>query len=101
MTALALIALLGGCVIAVLLGNRLTWTGMAKFVGATFLAIVLGIGMTMVTALAYSVCNGLLKVCVATTDTTIYDITYPLMAVPVYWIILLVLSGAPAHESQP
>jgi hypothetical protein len=100
MAFLALMAVFGGCFLAFRIARLCSWSGAAKFIGATFLAVVLGIGLTFVTGVSHNICHGVLKMCIATTDMTIYDIVYPLYAIPLYWIIMLTTGASTTEEEE-
>ena len=86
-TLFVLCALAAGFFLAFKIARISSGNGALKFVGSAFFAVILGICLTFAVVLSHALCEGLLKVC---TPTTSYDVVYPFMAVPLYWIVMLI-----------
>ena len=103
MTSITLFALL-----AVALGLVIAWTlgkggssgsGTADVFGFAVAGVLLGIGLCVVTGISHAICTGLTKICVETTDMTVWSLAYPLVAIPAYWIATAVgAGGAQSNE---
>lgn len=102
MTSITLFALL-----AVFLGLAIAWTlgkggssgaGAADVVGFALAGVLLGIGLCVGTGISHAICSGLTKVCMATTDTTVWSLAYPLVAIPAYWIAMAVGAASAKHR---
>jgi hypothetical protein len=100
-TFLALIALAVGFVLAYRIARGSRGNGALKFVGSAFTAVLLGIGLTFAAGISHAVCEGLLKVCAPTTDTTVFNVSFPLMAAPVYWLVMLFTPQTSKPEREP
>lgn len=65
-------------------------SGVGTLFGLFALAVVLGVGLSFLVALIHGFCLVVLKVCVSTTDTTVWSMTYPIVFIPAYWIAVFV-----------
>lgn len=99
-TFLALIALVIGFFVAFKIARRSRGNGALKFVGSVFSAALLGVGLTFAVGLSHGFCAGVLKMCAPTTDTTVFNASFPLMAVPLYWIVMLLTPRSDKTESE-
>jgi hypothetical protein len=93
-TVLSCIALIAGLGLSVVVGAK----GMASIepgcLGSAFSAVVLGIALSFAAGLAHGLCEMGLRFCAPTTDTNVWSLSYPLMAIPIYWIIMFFSSRA-------
>jgi hypothetical protein len=99
-TLFALVALLVGFFGAFKIARRSRGNGALKFVGSAFSASLLGIALTFGAGLSHGLCAGVLKYCAPTTDTNVFNVSFPLMAVPLYWMLMLFTPRAQMTEGE-
>jgi hypothetical protein len=100
-TFLALVAVVVGFFAAFKIARKSRGDGALKFLGSAFSAALLGIALTFAAGLSHGFCAGVLKICAPTTDTTVFNVSFPLMAIPLYWMVMLFTSpsnGTKANE---
>lgn len=68
--------------------------GSTKFVGALFVALLLGIVLTLAASLSLGLCEDILKVCKPVAMDAGYDIFYLFVATPLYLLVMLFTSPA-------
>jgi hypothetical protein len=52
---------------------------------------IMGALLSVGTGLLHTVCKNYLRICEPTTSETVWNVGYPLMFVPVYWLVMLAL----------
>ena len=90
-TVLSCVALAAGFVFSVLIGSKKREGHPLGCVGSAFTAVLLGVAMTLAAGLSHGFCQQVLKFCAPTTDTTVWSVSYPLIAIPLYWILMLLV----------
>jgi hypothetical protein len=73
-----------------------TWSS----IGAGIADVLLGIGLCFATGVTHFICSGVFHYCVPTEDTTVWNVAYPLMAIPAYWIATAVGAADAAPSSE-
>ena len=91
-TVFALVALAVGFFFAVRIARRNRSRGALRFFGLAVWAATVGLCLTFAAGLLHTLCEGALRICAPTTDTTVFNVSFPLMAVPLYWIVMLFTS---------
>lgn len=61
--------------------------GLAGGAGLAIAGVLLGVGLFFATGIAHSLCSGV-KLCDVTSSTTTWDVAYPVMFIPAYWIAM-------------
>ena len=93
-TIFALSAVAAGLFLSGAIG--IYYRGKSGFVisfGLLFLSGVMGVALLFVVGLSHAFCDRFLKMCEPTSDITVWSISYPLMAVPLYWFSMLILKN--------
>ncbi|MBB6560086.1 hypothetical protein HNP48_002758 [Acidovorax soli] len=96
---ISLAAVLMGLVASVKLGRASRLEGLGSVVVLLFPAIFLGIGQFIGVAVLHAACAGI-DVCDPTTDHTVWSLGYPLLAVPLNWLVMLLTPAAVQQEEE-
>ncbi len=88
-TYLALIAVAAGIVLAFKFARGSRYSGATKFFGSALTAVFLGFGLSFAAGVSNALCVALVKACAPTVDTTVFHMAFPLLAVPLYWVVML------------
>jgi hypothetical protein len=94
-TALSCIALLAGFGLSVLIGAKSDAANPIGCIGSALSAASLGTALSFAAGISHAFCEQALRLCAPTTDTTVWSVSYPLMAVPIYWLIIFFRSLPP------
>jgi len=97
MNDLGVVAAAIGCLLSALFGWRMNEPfRFAHLVVLAFVTIALGIFLSIATGLVHVGCVRISQLCAQTTDTTIWGVAFPLMFIPVFWLV-----GCLAHFAGP
>lgn len=100
-TAFALIGVILGFILAWLLGRgRPSDAGAAQTIGSVIVGILLGVILSFVAGFTHSLCAAVSIICKKTTDTTIWSVAYPALAIPGYWLAMYVGFAASRIRTQ-
>ena len=89
-TIFALIAVAAGLFLSSAIGIYFRGkNGIVISLGILVLSVVMGWALLLVTGLSHAFCERFLKMCEPTSDITVWSISYPLMAAPLYWFAML------------
>ena len=95
----AFVAVSLGLIVAWLIGKgRPADAGVGHTIGSVIAGILLGVSLSFVAGVTHALCSELLTVCIRTTDTTIWSVAYPAIAIPGYWLAMFV--GAASSHSR-
>jgi hypothetical protein len=92
-TVLSLGAVALGLFLSVLFGRASSAEPIGCTAGA-LASIFIGIGLCFAAGVSHAFCHGVLKICAPTSDTNVWSVSYPLMAIPLYWVIMLNTPGS-------
>ena len=99
-TFFVLLAILIGLYFSYLVARTSTGSGPSRFLSSAGKAVLLGFALVLTAGFLNELCLSLLKVCSPTTDTTVFHMSYPVMAAPLYWIVMLFTPQAGTAEKN-
>ena len=77
-----------GFFLSILLGKATDGRpGVGGVIGLAIAGVLLGPALSFATGVAHMLCQGA-KLCAPTTDTTVWDVAYPIILIPGYWIAM-------------
>lgn len=68
---------------------------------SAILAACLAIPLAFINGILYGFCVDTLKICKETSDTTVWSLSYPLLAAPLYWIAMVLFSLMGVGNKSP
>jgi hypothetical protein len=82
-------------VIALKLREHIPLAGLLLLV----VAPILGVALSFAAGLLHMLCENVLGFCSPTSDTTVWSVSYPLLAVPLYWAVMVFTPNTQAGRS--
>ena len=100
-TALACIAVAVGLVASAMAGRSSRGSdGCLLVIAFAFGSVFLGAVLFFGASLSYVFCERTLKLCEPTSDTDIWSVSYPLLAIPLFWVTMLVAKSVGKAETS-
>jgi hypothetical protein len=68
---------------------------------SAILAGCLAIPLSIMNGFLYSFCVDTIKICERTSDITVWSLSYPLLAAPLYWVAMVLFSVIDGNTTKP
>lgn len=99
-TVLSCFAVGAGLYLSFVVGGLLKVATPIAWLLAIFVAPMLGIALAFAAGLSHMFCEHVLHFCSPTSDTTVWSVAYPLIAIPLFMLVMIVAPKSKRFRHQ-